>query len=126
MNEVLKKIGQTGIVPVVVLNEVKDAVPLAQSLINGGLPCAAALLARALLDGERHPHDFPQPAAPLEDDPRLWRICARDAACVPGDVFQRHGIAVLDRPEYDGSSAAVLRYAAALAAQGGGKAHRGG
>ena len=39
MNEVLKKIGQTGIVPVVVLNEVKDAVPLAQSLINGGLPC---------------------------------------------------------------------------------------
>ena len=40
MNEVLKKIGQTGIVPVVVLNEVKDAVPLAQSLINGGLPCA--------------------------------------------------------------------------------------
>lgn len=40
MNEVLKKIGQTGIVPVVVLNEVKDSVPLAQSLINGGLPCA--------------------------------------------------------------------------------------
>lgn len=40
MNEVLKKIGQTGIVPVVVLNEVKDAVPLVQSLINGGLPCA--------------------------------------------------------------------------------------
>ena len=40
MNEVLKKIGQTGIVPVVVLNEVKDAVPVAQSLINGGLPCA--------------------------------------------------------------------------------------
>lgn len=40
MNEVLMKIGQTGIVPVVVLNEVKDAVPLAQALINGGLPCA--------------------------------------------------------------------------------------
>ena len=29
-----------GIVPVVVLNDVKNAVPLAQSLINGGLPCA--------------------------------------------------------------------------------------
>ena len=40
MNEVLMKIGQTGIVPVVVLNEVKDAVPLAQALINGGLACA--------------------------------------------------------------------------------------
>ena len=40
MNEVLMKIGQMGIVPVVVLNDVKNAVCLAQSLINGGLPCA--------------------------------------------------------------------------------------
>lgn len=40
MNEVLMKIGQMGIVPVVVLNDVKNAVPLAQSLIKGGLPCA--------------------------------------------------------------------------------------
>ena len=40
MKEVLQKIGQTGIIPVVVLNKVSDAVPLAQSLINGGLPCA--------------------------------------------------------------------------------------
>ena len=40
MNEVLMKIGQMGIVPVAVLNDVKNAVPLAQSLINGGLPCA--------------------------------------------------------------------------------------
>ena len=40
MNEVLMKIGQMGIVHVVVLNDVKNAVPLAQSLINGGLPCA--------------------------------------------------------------------------------------
>ena len=34
------KIGQMGIVPVVVLNDAKNAVSLAQSLINGGLPCA--------------------------------------------------------------------------------------
>lgn len=40
MNEVLKKIGSTGIVPVVVLNNVNDAEPLAESLIKGGLPCA--------------------------------------------------------------------------------------
>ena len=40
MNEVLMKIGQMGIVRVVVLNDVKNAVCLAQSLINGGLPCA--------------------------------------------------------------------------------------
>lgn len=29
-----------GVVPVVVLNEVKDALPLAKALIEGGLPCA--------------------------------------------------------------------------------------
>ena len=40
MNDTLKKIGQTGIVPVVVLNKVEDAQPLAQALIAGGLPCA--------------------------------------------------------------------------------------
>lgn len=40
MNDVLRKIGETGIIPVVVLNDAKDAEPLAESLINGGLPCA--------------------------------------------------------------------------------------
>lgn len=40
MNEVLKQIGTIGIVPVAVLNEAKDAEPLAESLCNGGLPCA--------------------------------------------------------------------------------------
>ena len=40
MNETLKKIGETGIIPVVVLNRVEDAEPLAESLIKGGLPCA--------------------------------------------------------------------------------------
>ena len=40
MNDTLKQIGATGIVPVVVLNKVSDAEPLAESLIKGGLPCA--------------------------------------------------------------------------------------
>ena len=40
MNDTLKEIGHTGIVPVVVLNKVADAVPLANALIKGGLPCA--------------------------------------------------------------------------------------
>ena len=40
MNETLKKIGETGIIPVVVLNRASDAEPLAESLIKGGLPCA--------------------------------------------------------------------------------------
>lgn len=40
MNEVLEKIHKLGIVPVVVLNDAKDAAPLAKALCDGGLPCA--------------------------------------------------------------------------------------
>ncbi len=40
MNEVLKQIEKIGIVPVVVLDDVKDAEPLAKALCEGGLPCA--------------------------------------------------------------------------------------
>ena len=40
MNEVLEKISKIGIVPVVVLDDAKDAEPLAEALIKGGLPCA--------------------------------------------------------------------------------------
>ena len=37
MNPVLEKIQKTGIIPVVVINDVKDAEPLAKALIEGGL-----------------------------------------------------------------------------------------
>lgn len=40
MHEVLKKIQEIGIVPVVVLDDAKDAAPLAKALMDGGLPCA--------------------------------------------------------------------------------------
>lgn len=40
MNDVLKQLSLIGIVPVVVINDAKDAVPLARALIEGGLPCA--------------------------------------------------------------------------------------
>lgn len=40
MIEVLEKIQEIGIVPVVVLEDVKDARPLAKALCEGGLPCA--------------------------------------------------------------------------------------
>ncbi|MFQ9509829.1 MAG: bifunctional 4-hydroxy-2-oxoglutarate aldolase/2-dehydro-3-deoxy-phosphogluconate aldolase [Lachnospiraceae bacterium] len=40
MNEVLEQISKIGIVPVVVLNDAKDAEPLAKALCEGGLPCA--------------------------------------------------------------------------------------
>ena len=40
MNNVLEQIREFGIVPVVVLDDAKDAEPLAKALCEGGLPCA--------------------------------------------------------------------------------------
>lgn len=40
MNNVLGNLKEIGIVPVVVLDDAKDAAPLAEALIEGGLPCA--------------------------------------------------------------------------------------
>lgn len=40
MNAVLEQIQKIGIVPVVVLDDAKDAEPLAKALCEGGLPCA--------------------------------------------------------------------------------------
>lgn len=40
MEKMQEQLQKFGVVPVVVLNEVKDALPLAKALIEGGLPCA--------------------------------------------------------------------------------------
>jgi 2-dehydro-3-deoxyphosphogluconate aldolase/(4S)-4-hydroxy-2-oxoglutarate aldolase len=40
MNEILKIIGEAGLVPVVKIDDAKDAVPLAEALVKGGLPVA--------------------------------------------------------------------------------------
>lgn len=40
MNDTLKRLSQIGIVPVVALNHIEDARPLAKALCDGGLPCA--------------------------------------------------------------------------------------
>lgn len=40
MNEVIEKIGKIGIVPVIKIEDVEKAVPLAKALCEGGLPCA--------------------------------------------------------------------------------------
>lgn len=40
MNPILEQMSGFGIIPVVVINDVKDAEPLAQALCDGGLPCA--------------------------------------------------------------------------------------
>ena len=40
MNDILKKLGDIGLVPVVKIDDVSRACGLAQALIDGGLPCA--------------------------------------------------------------------------------------
>lgn len=40
MSELLQRVQDFGVVPVVVLNDAKDAKPLAKALCEGGLPCA--------------------------------------------------------------------------------------
>lgn len=40
MNQVLEQLQKVGIVPVVVIDDAKDAAPLAKALMEGGLPCA--------------------------------------------------------------------------------------
>ena len=40
MTEMMQQLKKIGIVPVVVLNDAKDALPLAERLVKGGLPCA--------------------------------------------------------------------------------------
>lgn len=40
MNTIIEQLGGYGIVPVVVLNDAKKALPLAKALCDGGLPCA--------------------------------------------------------------------------------------
>ena len=39
MNDTLNKISLMGVAPVVVLDDAKDAVPLAKAMKEGGLPC---------------------------------------------------------------------------------------
>ena len=40
MNPVIEEFSKIGIIPVVALDDAKDAEPLAEALTNGGLPCA--------------------------------------------------------------------------------------
>ncbi len=40
MTEMMKQLQKIGIIPVVVLNRAEDALPLAERLVRGGLPCA--------------------------------------------------------------------------------------
>ena len=44
MNKVLEEFSKIGIIPVIALDHVEDAAPLAKALCDGGLPCAEVTL----------------------------------------------------------------------------------
>ena len=56
MNEILEKIQKIGIVPVVVLDDAKDAAPLAKALCEGGLPCAEVTFRTAAAEAVSYTH----------------------------------------------------------------------
>ena len=49
--DILEQIGKIGIIPVVVIDDEKDAVPLAKALIEGGLPAAEVTFRTAAAEG---------------------------------------------------------------------------
>ena len=52
--DMMEQLSQIGIVPVIAINDAADAVPLAQALIDGGLPCAEVTF-RTACSGESTP-----------------------------------------------------------------------
>lgn len=53
MNELEEKFYETGVVPVVVLEDAEDAVPLAQALVEGGLLSAEVTFRTAAAAGAK-------------------------------------------------------------------------
>ena len=49
MSNIADKFEELGVIPVVVLNDSKDALPLAKALVEGGLPCAEVTFRTELL-----------------------------------------------------------------------------
>lgn len=49
MNKVLEEFSKIGIIPVIALDNVEDAAPLAKALCDGGLPCAEVTFVQQLL-----------------------------------------------------------------------------
>ena len=62
MTEMMKKLQQLGIVPVVVLENAEDALPLAERLVKGGLPCAEVTFRTAAAEESirRMAREFPE------------------------------------------------------------------
>lgn len=61
MDAILEKIGQIGIIPVIALDDAKDALPLASALIKGGLCCAEVTFRTAAAEESIRlmSHEFP-------------------------------------------------------------------
>ena len=58
MNKVLEEFSKIGIIPVIALDHVEDAAPLAKALCDGGLPCAEVTFRTAAAE-EHHVRAVP-------------------------------------------------------------------
>ena len=67
--DMMEQLSRIGIVPVIAINDAADAVPLAQALIDGGLPCAEVTF-RTAAAGRWS--SAPPPSAPASRWIVLW------------------------------------------------------
>ena len=56
MNKVLEEFSKIGIIPVIALDHVEDAAPLAKALCDGGLPCAEVTFRTAAAEAVSYTH----------------------------------------------------------------------
>ena len=58
MNTMIEKLAEMLVVPVVVLDDEKDAEMLADALVKGGLPCAEVTFRTAAAEGIHPDHEY--------------------------------------------------------------------
>ena len=71
--DMMEQLSRIGIVPVIAINDAADAVPLAQALIDGGLPCRGGHLPHCRCRGRDQEHD--------RSSSRIWS--SAPAPCSP-------------------------------------------
>ena len=72
--DMMEQLSRIGIVPVIAINDAADAVPLAQALNDGGLPCAEVTFrTAAAADAIKNMTEaFPAPCSPASRWIVLW------------------------------------------------------
>ena len=89
MSNIADKFEELGVIPVVVLNDAKDALPLAKALVDGGLPCAEVTFRTAAAEESiRLMHEaYPSVIVSPGFDPEIVDYCiSKNIPVMPGIV----------------------------------------